>query len=66
LPIALGSRDSRAHFVMKLFSAAPANGLPSLPIALLWQALSAIAAELSTNVISRAARQVRIIVSLHS
>src|SRR6476620_716010 len=66
LPIALGSHASRVHFVMKLFSAAPASGLPFLPIAWLWQALSAIAAELSTNVINRAARPIRFILGLHS
>src|SRR6516162_1939640 len=40
---------------MKLFSAAPANGLPFLSIALLWQVPWAIA-ELSANVVSRTAR----------
>ena len=58
LPIALGSQASRVHFVMKLLSAAPANGLPSLPIAFLRQALSAIAVEFSTDIISKVARPI--------
>src|SRR3954466_16002855 len=66
LPIAVGSHASRVHFATKLFSAAPARGLPFLPIAWLWQGLSAIAAELSKNVISRAARPIRFILILHS
>jgi hypothetical protein len=66
LPIALGSHASRVHFATKLFSAAPARGLPFLPIAWLWHALSAIAAELSANVIRRAAKPIRFILNLHS
>jgi hypothetical protein len=66
LPIALGSHASRVHFVMKLFSAAPANGLPFLPMAWVWQALSAVAAEPSANVSSKATRPIRRIFRLHS
>jgi hypothetical protein len=37
LSTAIGSQVSFAYLVMKLFSAAPANGLPFLSIYLLWQ-----------------------------
>src|SRR5215471_12303056 len=63
LSIAFGSQLSFAHLVMKLFSAAPANGLPFLSIALLWQVPCAMA-ELSANVVSRAAMPIRFMCNL--
>jgi hypothetical protein len=61
-PIALGAQASRLHFLMKLFFAAPASGLPAFDTALISHVPGACAAaEPTAEAISNTASINRII-----